>query len=132
MNWLLLIRGEEILALLLAALGGGLGIYFARDNWRDAEVYQAEGWNGFAALTATIGMRSGLAKAWLHFILAFLPVLSLVSTPSSQRYAAALIFYLLLCMAQSGPITMQVLNERDRRRLRRSLSRTETAADKQQ
>jgi len=121
-TWLLIIRIEEWLAVGLALLGTGLGAYFAADNNKDRMAYRSRGWNGFADLTAKIGIRSGLAKAWLHALLGVLPALGLLSpSPSSVRIVVALVFYGTLCAAQTLPISMQLLNERDRRRLHRGL-----------
>ena len=118
---LVFIRAEEWLGIILATAGVVLGLWFAHDNWRDLQEYRAKGWNGFAELAAVMPIRSGVSKAILHALLAVLPIVGLSSTPPRGRYAAAVIFFSALSLGQVVVIIAQVLNQRDRLRLRRKL-----------
>lgn len=124
---LLLIRTEEWLAICLAAVGMALGLWFARDNWYDLREYRERGWNGFAELAAVMPIRSGISKAILHALLSVLPIISLTAVPPRNRYSAALIFFAAVSMGQIVVIVAQVLNQRDRMRLRRRLAAAEAS-----
>lgn len=127
MSLLLLIRAEEWLALAIAISGTSLGIWFARDNRADLSAYRDEGWNGYASLAAVIGVRSGASKAILHALLAVLPIAGLSVTPPAGRFLVVVTVYAALNLSQGIVIVAQVLNQRDRLRLRRQvLSSTST------
>lgn len=122
MSLLVVIRAEEWLAILLGLLGAVLGFWHARDNRLDLRAYRAMGWNGFAHLAATIGARSGNAKAILHLFLVISSAASLTYTPSSSRYGTVTVFFTALVLGQSVVVRAQILNHRDRNELRRKLT----------
>lgn len=113
---MILARATEWLAIALSLSGVGFGVWFALDNRRDLRAYRAQGWNGYAGLTAKIGVRNGVSKAILHALLAVLPALSLTAPTPPNRWLAAVIFFGVLDLAQLVVIVAQVLNRRDRLR----------------
>lgn len=125
---LLLVRAEEWLGIAMAVAGVVLGLWFARDNWRDLQEYRAKGYDGFAELAAVMPIRSGVSKAILHALLAILPITGLTTTPPRARYVVAVVFFGALFLGQVAVITAQMLNQRDRLRLRRTLTVEEARA----
>lgn len=119
MSALVLVRVVEWASVILGLLGIALGAWFARDNWLDLRAYRARGWNGFAELAGAIGMRSGISKAVLHTLLEPLPLVGLTTTP--RNVSIAVLFFAPLALGQAVVIVAQVLNQRDRTRLRRKL-----------
>ena len=122
MSWLLLLRAEQWLALVFAAAGIYLGMWFAQDNRRDLLAYRARGWDSFAELSGIQGVRSGRAKAGLHLMLAVVPLAGLMVVPPPSRYLAGVLVYAALDVGQALVIWAQAANWRDRGRLLRRLA----------
>jgi hypothetical protein len=118
---LVLIRIFDGLSVLLAVAGIGISLYTARDNRLDLAAYRRKGLNGYAELTAQMGVRGSHSAGVLHGVLGLLAAVGFGGTPSPDRYLAGLAFYAGFLFAQGWAVRGQLLNQIDRRRIRRKL-----------
>lgn len=122
MTAVLLIRALDVLSVLLALTGIGISLYTSRDNALDLAAFRRAGRNGYAELTARMGIRGGHSAAVLHFVLGFLAAVGLLRPPPPpDAYGVAAAFYVGFLFAQGWAVRGQLLNQLDRGRLRRKL-----------
>jgi hypothetical protein len=114
-----IIRVEQIVSIILAVVGMYLALDYSHDNHQDLKAYALEGQNGRAKLAAVIGKRNGYAKAWLHAMIGISVIFVFFASPgpAPRLYGVAIGFYIFLILAQIVPVLMQILNQRDRRKL---------------
>lgn len=120
-----LIRSLQILYTSLSVCGIGLMLYIAYDNWYDLQILLRRRVNGYARLTASIGIWDAIAAACFHCLFLILGILAL-RTPLPigwERQRTAILFTIGFIVMQMLILGVQSRNQAARIWIRRRMQR---------